>query len=59
MTGEFKLRLTLIDGRYHQVKRMVAAAGNRVEGLHRSAFGPWHLPDDLAPGQWRWLDNTI
>ena len=55
VTGEFKLRLTLIDGRYHQVKRMVAAAGNRVEGLHRSAFGPWQLPDDLAPGAWRLL----
>ena len=55
ITGECSLRLTLIDGRYHQVKRMVAAAGNRVEGLHRSAFGPWTLPEDLMPGQWRWL----
>ena len=57
VTGEFSLRLTLIDGRYHQVKRMVAAAGNRVEGLHRSAFGPWQLPAELAPGQWRWLND--
>ena len=38
-TGESTLRLTLTEGKYHQVKRMVAAAGNRVEALHRSAFG--------------------
>ena len=56
-TGERGLRLTLTEGRYHQVKRMVAAAGNRVETLHRSAFGPVQLPHDLAPGQWRWLDG--
>jgi 16S rRNA pseudouridine516 synthase len=49
------LRLTLTEGKYHQVKRMVAAVGNRVEGLHRSAIGGLSLPDDLAPGQWRWL----
>jgi 16S rRNA pseudouridine516 synthase len=34
---------------------MVAAIGNRVEGLHRSTIGGLSLPDDLAPGQWRWL----
>ena len=50
------LRLTLTEGKYHQVKRMVAAVGNRVEGLHRSQIGGLRLPDDLAPGQWRWLD---
>ena len=49
------LRLTLTEGKYHQVKRMVAAAGNRVEALHRSRIGGLVLPDDLAPGQWRWL----
>lgn len=54
-TGEFGLRLTLTEGRYHQVKRMVAAAGNRVEALHRSAFGALVLPADLAPGHWRWV----
>ncbi|MCP2039651.1 16S rRNA pseudouridine516 synthase [Neisseria sp. HSC-16F19] len=45
------LILTISQGRYHQVKRMVAAAGNRVEALHREAFGPWTLAD-LAPGEW-------
>ena len=49
------LRLTLTEGKYHQVKRMLAAVGNRVEGLHRSRIGALEMPDDLAPGQWRWL----
>ncbi len=49
------LRLTLTEGKYHQVKRMVAAVGNRVEALHRSRIGGLALPGDLAPGQWRWL----
>lgn len=56
-TGERQLQLTLTEGRYHQVKRMLAAVGNRVEALHRSAFGDWRLPDDLRPGAWRWADD--
>lgn len=52
---EHHLRLTLTEGKYHQVKRMVAAVGNRVEALHRSRVGGLALPADLAPGQWRWL----
>jgi len=54
--SEFHLRLTLTEGKYHQVKRMLAAVSNRVEGLHRSQIGGLRLPDDLLPGQWRWLD---
>ena len=46
--------MTISQGRYHQVKRMVAAAGNRVNALHRIAIGPLALAD-LAPGQWRFL----
>jgi 16S rRNA pseudouridine516 synthase len=49
------LLLTLTEGKYHQVKRMLAAVGNRVEALHRSQIGSVELPPDLAPGQWRWL----
>ncbi|MGS5087998.1 16S rRNA pseudouridine(516) synthase [Hydrogenophaga sp. A37] len=49
------LELTLTEGKYHQVKRMVAAMGNRVEGLHRSSVGSIALPENLLPGQWRWL----
>ncbi len=54
--SEFHLRLTLTEGKYHQVKRMVAAVSNRVEALGRSQIGGLALPADLAPGQWRWLD---
>lgn len=57
-TGERSLRLVLTEGKYHQVKRMVAAAGNRVEQLHRSRIGGLELPADLAPGQWRWLRDA-
>jgi len=48
-------RLTLIEGRYHQVRRMFAAVGNHVETLQRSRIGGLTL-DELAPGQWRALD---
>lgn len=54
-TGECTLDLTLGEGKYHQGKRMLAAVGNRVEGLHRSRFGPLLLPADLPSGDWRWL----
>jgi 16S rRNA pseudouridine516 synthase len=57
-TGPATLRLTLGEGKYHQVKRMLAAVGNRCEALHRSAIGALVLPDDLAPGQWRWLGEA-
>jgi 16S rRNA pseudouridine516 synthase len=49
------LSLTLTEGKYHQVKRMLAAVGNRVETLHRSRFGNLVLHDDPPPGQWRWV----
>ena len=46
-------RLTVTEGRYHQVRRMFAAVGNHVETLHRESLGGLTLPADLAPGQWR------
>jgi len=49
------LRLTLTEGKYHQVKRMIAAVGNRVEALHRAQMGGLVLDPVLMPGQWRWL----
>ena len=58
LTGSHTLSLTLTEGKYHQVKRMVAAVGNRVEQLHRSRIGALSLPADLAPGQWRWLQDS-
>jgi 16S rRNA pseudouridine516 synthase len=54
---ERSLRLTLAEGKYHQVKRMVGATGNRVERLHREAIGLLTLPADLPPGSWRWLET--
>jgi len=54
-TGSHGLRLTLLEGKYHQVKRMIAATGNAVTSLHRSRYGALTLTDDLAPGEWRWL----
>jgi 16S rRNA pseudouridine516 synthase len=56
--SDLHLRLTLTEGKYHQVKRMVAAVGNRVEGLHRSQIGGLALPAHLAPGQWCWLGEA-
>ncbi|WP_284223045.1 pseudouridine synthase [Brevundimonas denitrificans] len=50
-------RLTVTEGRYHMVRRMFAAVGNHVEGLHRERVGGLALPDDLAPGDWRLLDQ--
>jgi 16S rRNA pseudouridine516 synthase len=54
-TGEFTLRMMLTEGKYHQVKRMVAAVGNHVESLHRRSFGRITIPEGLAPGQWCWI----
>lgn len=52
--GERRARLVLHEGRYHQVRRMFGALGNRVTGLHRSRVGGLEL-GDLASGQWRML----
>ena len=50
-----EMHLTLASGKYHQVKRMLAAVGNHVESLHRSQIGQLPMPADLAEGCWRWL----
>jgi 16S rRNA pseudouridine516 synthase len=52
-----RVRLTLHEGRYHQVRRMFAAVGNHVEALHRVSVGGLAL-DGLAPGDWRALDDA-
>jgi 16S rRNA pseudouridine516 synthase len=52
-----RARLTLTEGRYHQVRRMFAATGNHVEALERVAIGQLAL-DGLAPGEWRALDEA-
>ena len=53
--GPRRARLTLHEGRYHQVRRMFAATGNHVESLHRPQVGGLAL-DGLPEGQWRALD---
>lgn len=57
VTGTNTLSLSITTGKYHQVKRMLAAAGNRVEALHRSAFGAFSLPAGLAEGRWMWIPD--
>ena len=51
------VRLTLTEGRYHQVRRMFAVVGNHVLSLHRSRIGGLAL-DDLPAGQWRILEDS-
>ncbi|MCP3907603.1 MAG: 16S rRNA pseudouridine(516) synthase RsuA [Oceanicoccus sp.] len=48
-------RLTISEGKYHQVKRMLAAVGNKVEMLHRERIGHIVLDEDLMPGEYRAL----
>lgn len=55
--GDHEARLTLHEGRYHQIKRMFHRIGNRVTGLHREQIGSLALPPDLGPGKWRLLSK--
>lgn len=50
--------VTITEGRYHQVRRMFAAAGNHVTALHRDRVGDLALPDDLAAGDYRVLGEA-
>ena len=50
--------LSVTEGRYHQVRRMFAAAGNHVEALHRESMGGLTLPDGMASGQWKLLPEA-
>ncbi|MFN4330059.1 MAG: 16S rRNA pseudouridine(516) synthase [Limnobacter sp.] len=47
-----RLEMGITTGKYHQVKRMLAAVGNHVTALHRHSVGPYVLPDNLAAGAW-------
>ena len=53
--SERQARLTITEGRYHQVRRMFAAVGNHVEALHRDRVGGLGLPSGLEPGAYRLL----
>ncbi|NVD06776.1 16S rRNA pseudouridine(516) synthase RsuA [Vibrio sp. JPW-9-11-11] len=52
---ENQVLLTITEGKYHQVKRMFAALGNKVEHLHRERIGAIELCDSLEPGEYRYL----
>lgn len=45
--------ITLTEGKYHQIKRMMLALHNQITELKRITFGPLTLPAELAPGEWR------
>jgi 16S rRNA pseudouridine516 synthase len=54
----YSARLHIHEGKYHQVKRMFAATGNRVVQLHRECIGSIQLDSQLAPGEYRPLTET-
>ena len=57
LLGPRTARLSIIEGRYHQVKRMFGHFDNKVIGLHRERMGPLMLDASLAPGQYRPLTD--
>ncbi|MNJ55354.1 Ribosomal small subunit pseudouridine synthase A [compost metagenome] len=57
LLGSHSARLSIVEGRYHQVKRMFGFFDNKVTRLHRERMGPLHLDPQLAPGQYRALSQ--
>ncbi len=57
LLAPYQVRLSICEGKYHQVKRMFAALGNKVVELHREAIGGVALDDALAPGEYRPLSD--
>lgn len=55
--GRAAARVTIHEGRFHQVKRMFEAVGCMVTRLHRETFGPLNLENDPALGEWRELTD--
>ena len=55
---EQSTRLNICEGKYHQVKRMFAAMGNKVDSLHREKIGGISLDPDLLPGEYRPLTEA-
>ncbi len=50
--GESSIEITLTEGRFHEIKRLVKASGNEVRALHRSRIGGLSLPESMKPGEW-------
>lgn len=58
LLSSHQVKLTISEGKYHQVKRMFAAVGNKVTGLHRQQIGNLVLDSNLEPGQYRSLTQN-
>ena len=58
LTGEKCGEITLTEGKYHQIKRMLEAVGNKITYLERSAFGGIELDPQLKRGEWRYLTEA-
>ncbi|MBN3860030.1 pseudouridine synthase [Neisseriaceae bacterium PsAf] len=52
-----RIKMVITSGKYHQVKRMIAAVGNRVESLHRVRFGKLNLPRSLEISCWQFVNS--
>ncbi|MDI3394219.1 pseudouridine synthase [Pseudomonas sp. V98_8] len=57
LLGPKSARLSIVEGRYHQVKRMFGHFNNKVTRLHRERMGPLTLDNALKPGEYRPLSN--
>jgi len=57
LLGEGRCLVTVMEGKYHQVKRMLASRGKPVVALRRLAVGELHLEEELGPGGFRELDE--
>ena len=57
MTAEREGEITITEGKFHQVKRMLEAVGSSIEFLERVKFGPLVLDETLARGEWRELTD--
>ena len=58
LLGPRTARLSIVEGRYHQVKRMFGHFDNKVIDLHRERMGPLVLDATLAPGEYRALTDA-
>lgn len=59
LLGESECRLTIYEGKHHQVKRMFARFDLKVTKLHREAVGCLELPDDLLAGEWKGFNSGV
>lgn len=57
--SEISCRLTIYEGKHHQIKRMFLRFGIRVTKLHRESIGSHVLPENLAPGEYRTLEQYL